>query len=193
VATGVHGISLYQLQVSARNRRFLAGQNALGRDALHEYVLFQCAEQVLLRAGFSKNHFTHFARASDQNLYYRHPTRGEDLLALGPTASGVLGGYYYRHAELDRYLEDRRGQGLEGGMTETPDETRLGPAMIELMSGIACPTTLAAVGAEDLLDRWRAHGLVRSLAPADRLALTANGSWFVRAMMQEVEASSRGL
>jgi len=189
VAVGVHGISLYQLQVSDRNLPFLIGHGVADRDILGEYVLFQCAEQELLRAGFSKNHFTHFARGPDQNLYYRHPTRGEDLLALGPTASGVFDRYYYRHAELDAYLEQRGSKGLEGALRESPAEGRVGPAAIELMSGGVCRATLAAFGTEALLDRWLSCDLVRQTEPPGQFALTASGSWFLKAMLEELEAA----
>ena len=76
VEAGVHGISLYRLNVSPRNRSFLEKCAEFACDARRDYGLFQVAHDYLLQAGFGKNHFDHFARSADGNLYATHAARG---------------------------------------------------------------------------------------------------------------------
>jgi oxygen-independent coproporphyrinogen-3 oxidase len=188
---GLHGVSVYGLQVTHRNRRFLERHGAARRDPLREYLWFQAAEQLLRRRGYRKTHFTHFALPPDSNLYYSHPERGEDLLALGATADGAFGGYHYRHPELQPYLTGTTpaGPALEGGVSETPSERLLHPVATELMAGAVRPETLERLGAAPLLARWREWALVAGDTAAGRLTLTANGSWFVADMLRQAAAS----
>jgi radical SAM protein with 4Fe4S-binding SPASM domain len=192
VESGIHGVSLYQLQRSGRNRRFLERSGRTSSETSREFVLFAGAEQLLLRAGFGKNHFAHFARGADQNLYYRHLCRGEDLLALGPRADGVFGDYHYRHVDLAQYRADVDGSWLEGGIRETAAEMQLRPVMTQLLSGAIVGGALQAIGAEELVDGWLDHGLLRRCAQADAYELTASGSWFVREMMLDIEEAAGG-
>ena len=45
-------------------------------------IIFHIGHRLLTDAGYSKNHFIHFVK-NDDNLYYRHLLRGEDLIAMG--------------------------------------------------------------------------------------------------------------
>ncbi len=187
-ASGVHGVSLYQLQTSPRNRAFLERQAAAARDPLFDYTLFQAADDWLQRQGYRKNHFTHYARPPDQNLYYRHAVRGEDLLALGPSADGVFGAYHYRHPEYDAYVAETSGvrPALEGGVAETREEAAVRPAQILLMAGEMTEHVMNGLHAGELLRRWIAESLVERAAEAGRFFLTGNGSWCVTEMLAEL-------
>lgn len=183
----LHGFSVYEIQATPRNRRFL-DRHAARRDPLRNFLWLLAGEQLLCGRGYRKTHFTHFARPRDTNLYYSHPERQEDLLALGPTADGSFGPYHYRHPELPEYL---RGPVpgppvLQGGVAETSREQRLRPLSTELMSGRVERRTLCSLGAEELLDDWRNWALVAEEPGCDRFALTASGSWFVSAMLDQV-------
>ena len=83
ISAGLDGCSLYHLNASARNRTFISTHAADQRSALTDYLFFQVGEQVLRARGYRKNHFAHFARPRDRNLYYTHVVRNEDLIALG--------------------------------------------------------------------------------------------------------------
>lgn len=191
VAIGVHGFSLYQLQVSNRNRVFLEKHDALNRPPLWDYVAFQTAEQYLKKNNYRKTHFAHYARAEDANLYYTHAARGEDLLALGATADGVLGRYRYRHPEYEAYVLGTRNAtpSLEGGVRETDSEWDLRSAITSLMAGGISVSTLAEVGATKLLRRWIRAAFLEQSDVADRFTLTANGSWFLNEMLAELDAT----
>ena len=189
VETGVHGFSLYQLQTGARNRRFLAAIGALTRPALSDYAMFQAAEQYLRRCGYRKNHFAHFAREGDGNLYYRHAARGEDLLALGPVADGVLESYHYRHCVYQDYMRKplQATPRLEGGVRETREERCIQRAVAHLMAGSISQAMLAEMGAERLLSVWSERGMVEAASEPGWFTLTANGSWFLTALICELE------
>ena len=181
VALGVDGFSLYQLQISDRNRRFLEHQGITAQDARRDYELFQAADQCLTRAGYRKNHFVHYARPRDTNLYYTHLVRGEDLLALGPTADGVFGAYHYRHPELREYVGGP-APALEGGVLENALEQRTRPAVAALMAGSLADGMPA--------ERWLERGLIQR--SADGFSLTASGSWFLGEMLNEAKKEEAG-
>jgi radical SAM protein with 4Fe4S-binding SPASM domain len=187
VTTRIHGVSLYQLNISSRNRRFLEQRLQFTPDMLYNYVLFQAADQFLTCRGYHKNHFTHFAKSEDQNCYYTHAQRGEDLLALGATADGIFGAYHYRHPEYEEYLAGAQAAvlALEGGIRENSLEQCLRPAITALMTGNITRHVLQSVEAEPLLDQWIESVLVKE-EPGDRFILTANGSWLVNEMISEL-------
>ncbi len=185
----VHGLSLYQLNVSNRNRRFLRRSGFNGPNHVLNYLLFQAAEQVLLDAGCEKRFFNHFSRGEDRNLYSLHASRGEDLVALGPAADGVLGDLIYRHYDLDDYLSADL-PALEGGIVRSDRERLVHPWSVALMSGRIRARGLGALPfAEWLLDRWLRHGLLAAIPMTEDYRLTANGSWFISQMIDEVRAA----
>lgn len=188
VAVGTHGFSLYHLQRSNRNRRFLMRHQSRNDQSLHDYILCQVGEQVLSRHGYAKTHFSHFALPEDRNLYYSHSLRGEDLLALGPTADGIFGHYHYRHPTDEAYVQGVRSHRpiLEGGLTQTALERELQPLVTGLMSGTIHSTVLEAAGMTSLLEQWSEELLIESIGAARQLQLTANGSWFISTMLDQV-------
>ena len=175
-ALGVDGFSLYQLQISKRNQRFLERQGITAQDAARDYELFLAADERLVSAGYRKNHFVHYARPRDTNLYYTHLVRGEDLLALGPTADGVFGAYHYRHPEYSEYVGGA-APALEGGVLENALEQRIRPLVAALMAG--------SVTDAMPVERWLERGLIQQRA--DGFSLTATGSWFLGEMLGEVK------
>jgi coproporphyrinogen III oxidase-like Fe-S oxidoreductase len=164
------------LQISKRNQRFLERQGITAQDAARDYELFLAADERLVSAGYRKNHFVHYARPRDTNLYYTHLVRGEDLLALGPTADGVFGAYHYRHPEYSEYVGGA-APALEGGVLENALEQRIRPLVAALMAG--------SVTDAMPVERWLERGLIQQRA--DGFSLTATGSWFLGEMLGEVK------
>ena len=186
---GVHGLSLYRFNPSRRNRGFLR-RHRHAPDAVRDFSLFAAADAALARAGYEKNHFCHYARPEDQNLYYTHARRGEDLLALGASADGVFANLHYRSPELSRaFLDTSRNRPLFQGSV-ADDEGRSPRAAIakHLMTGSVPKELFLGNGLEGLLDRWRGCLLVREKENAGGLlGLTAGGSWHLCAMLEELE------
>jgi coproporphyrinogen III oxidase-like Fe-S oxidoreductase len=189
IAAGVDGFSLYELQISSRNRRWAARHGLLDRDREENYLLAQVAGRYLAVRGYRKTLFNHFAGAHDTNLYFTFPERGEDLLALGTIADGVFGDYHYRHPEYAAY---RRGvgddaPGLAGGLRRTARENRLQPLVTALMAGRVPAPLLEALAGDGLGEAWLASRLLAP-GPGGDYWLTGNGSWFVGNMISELTA-----
>jgi coproporphyrinogen III oxidase-like Fe-S oxidoreductase len=201
-AASVDGFSLYELQLSSRNRKF-AEEHGLGeRPRLANYFLAQAASRLLAALGYRKTLFNHFAREKDTNLYFTFPERGEDCLALGTIADGVFGDYHYRHPEYAAYC---RGVGeafpaLQGGLRRNDLENRLHPLEVAILSGSISPElffeSLGRGCSEKLFRHWRESALVEDdtqaegVATTSKLRLTANGSWFTGTMMAQLSAQS---
>lgn len=185
-ALGVHGFSLYCLQFTQRNRALAKRVGTAERDPLKAYTLFQAGAHYLTKNGYLKNHFTHFAREQDQNLYYRHALRGEDLLSLGPIADGRFGSYVYRHPEYRKYT-NLPSPALQGGMFESPSERKTWEAKVALMSGSITYAQIQKLGAEPLLELWLAGDLLEECQTTGFFELTANGSWFISSMIKQID------
>jgi coproporphyrinogen III oxidase-like Fe-S oxidoreductase len=186
---GIHGFSLYRFQRTQRNRSFWIQDANPPGDRLFEYVLFQCAEQLLTSAGYRKNHFAHFARSEDTDLYYRHAQRGEDLLALGPTADGVFDYYRYRHPRLEGYLAGANSDWpvLEGGLWENDVERRMRLPSAALMAAEINDRLLNQLKGTGLIENWQRAGFLRMDSGLGRQVLTGNGSWFINEMLNQLQ------
>lgn len=189
---GVDGFSLYELQLSSRNRKFAQRHGLADRSRLVSYFLLQAVSRQLAGLGYRKTLFNHFARERDTNLYFTFPERGEDCLALGTIADGVFGDYHYRHPEYKPYCRrvSDTFPGLQGGLRRNALESRVRPLEIALLSASISPGLFADVlgreRAEPMLRRWREAALVEDVPLSGNLRLTGNGSWFVSQMMAEL-------
>jgi coproporphyrinogen III oxidase-like Fe-S oxidoreductase len=189
---GVDGFSMYPLQISSRNRGILQEYGSQGKSLLNEFLMLQAIEQELYRLGYRKTLFNHYARLKDTNLYFTFPERGEDCLALGTIADGVMGSYHFRHPEYGAYLKEveEKFPGLQGGLRRTRREENVQPLEVMILSGklkkeifdqkigVHCSTVL--------FQEWLETGLISS-ADGHEFGLTASGSWFAGEMMKKLE------
>jgi coproporphyrinogen III oxidase-like Fe-S oxidoreductase/sulfatase maturation enzyme AslB (radical SAM superfamily) len=191
---GIHGISLYRLNRSSRNRSFLKRFDGWKPDALNDYIFLQAADQLLARSGFFKNHYTHYARGPNGNLYANHLCRGEDLLALGATADGIFADYLYRHVSYAAYVKTATHAlpALAGGLRETARQRRIRTLTAMLMSGKIHTPAYQMNGVAGLIGTWQDHGLVIPGKRKEELDLTANGAWFIYQMIEEIEQRMTG-
>jgi coproporphyrinogen III oxidase-like Fe-S oxidoreductase len=193
-AVGIEGFSVYELQLSNRNRSFAERSELMERPRLFNYLLMQAAFRELARLGYAPTLFNHFARGRDTDLYFTFPERGEDCLALGTIADGVFGDYHYRHPEYSAYARALNdvSPGLQGGLRRSELENRLFPLETALLSGSIQAALFAKVlgvpEADRLFHRWRESALIADTSDHAHMRLTANGSWFAGAMMAELPA-----
>jgi coproporphyrinogen III oxidase-like Fe-S oxidoreductase len=191
-AVGVDGFSLYELQLSSRNRKFAEQHGLVSQKRLANYFLLQAASRLLASLGYRKTLFNHFAREKDANLYFTFPERGEDCLALGAIADGVFGDYHYRHPEYAAYCRgiSEAFLALQGGLRRSDLENRLYPLEVALLSATISPELVADVlgrdHSESLLRCWRESALVEDDIRPGCLRLTSNGSWFTGLMMAQL-------
>ena len=193
-AVGVDGFSIYELQLSSRNRRFSERHDLAAQNPLNGYLLFQAISRRLTSLGYRKNMFNHFARNGDSNLYFTFPERNEDCLAMGTIADGVFGDYHYRHPDYKRYCRDvsETFPGLQGGLRRTNAENRIRPLEVSLLSGNLSKRLFSDIlgekAANGLLFQWHQSALVEESVEKDLLQLTANGSWVIGRMMEQLAA-----
>lgn len=188
---GVDGFSLYELQLSSRNRKFARQHALIDRDRSVNYFLLQAASRLLTSLGYRKTMFNHFARKRDTNRYFTFPERGEDCLALGTIADGVFGDYHYRHPEYAAYYRgiNKAFPALHGGLRKNCLENQLHLLEVSLLSGSINSKLFRNVLGEsrsnELFRCWRESALIEDDIQHGYLRLTANGSWFTGNMMAQ--------
>ena len=188
IANNLHGVSVYQLNFSKRNAWFFKKRFPhFRRDPYYEYMLFQIIDQMLTNSGYRKNHFAHYAKTEDKNLYFLHRKRDEDLVALGPTADGIIGSYHYRHTGYASYVTDASAAipFMQGGVNENKKEMKYKQVITALMCGQTTAGLIEKVGLEYALRKWMAAGMLAE-SDSGKLTLTANGSWMINAMIDDV-------
>ncbi|MDR2801245.1 MAG: radical SAM protein [Desulfovibrio sp.] len=186
---GIHGISLYRFNQSHRNRGFMRRYNH-SPDIVKDFAMFAAADSKLTRAGYDKNHFCHYARPQDRNLYYNHARRGEDLLAIGASADGVFADLHYRCPQLSKkFLEVARNYPLfQGSIVESKENFVRSTITKHLMTGSIHKNLLCAEGLNGIIERWLDCMLIRDKKDdSDMFELTGSGSWHLCAMLEELE------
>ncbi len=182
----IDGFSLYRLNCTTGNFPALKrlGYKPNGQS-LSDYLYFQVGHQFLLRSGYKKNHFVHFATERNKSLYSNHSLRQENLVALGPTADGVIGEFRYRHPKLIPYTHSTIGKPVfEGGLFDPLLDNRTRPAISGLMASRIDPAAFEALDKKQLIGKWQNHGLLKKYAE-NEYHLTGNGSWLIDQMLGE--------
>lgn len=189
-ALNIPGVSMYRFNFSRRNKWFAEMCDNFQQDALYDYALLQVAEQILSRFNYAKQYFNHYARAEDRNLYFTYPQRGEDLLAVGPTADGVFGDYMYRHPGYGAYMKnagDRQNPvSLQGGAYKPDWEQSAKNFLTGLNTGRISRKVIEDCGLDYLMKRWIECELLSENPHDGNLILTANGTWLINEMILDV-------
>ncbi len=155
--------------------RFGAGAGDEGTDV----AMFSLAEEMLLPAGYRHYEISNYARGDDcRSLHNLACWRGEDYYALGPGASGSVGGWRYRNVEdTPAYIEAlvQRGQ-LPPAVEEypTPEQRRTELLGLALRTDEGLPAALLRPQAAAFLAMLREEGLAVQ-GEGGRLFLTAAG------------------
>jgi coproporphyrinogen III oxidase-like Fe-S oxidoreductase len=189
-SVGVNGFSLYELQLSSRNKRFAQQHGLDRRDRRHNYLLSLAAARILVKLGYRKTLFNHYADDRDTNLYFTFPARGEDCLALGAVADGSFGDYHYRHPEYAAYRRTvaKSFPGLQGGLRRNKVENHLQPLTIALLAGSIHPSLFVDAVSQALRQDWERSRLLVEDPGTGNLCLTGSGSWFVGNMISDLLA-----
>jgi coproporphyrinogen III oxidase-like Fe-S oxidoreductase len=144
--------------------------------------------------GLMPIHLGQFARSQADNLYYTHPARGEDCVAIGPYAHGSAATLSYGNRLLPGYYEAIRAGDtpIAMGVDYRAAEAVVCALERELLTHRASQAALAGVrdaypGEFDrILDSWLATDLLRPAGDGMGFSLTVSGSWFVGNMISEV-------
>jgi len=194
IATGINGISLYELIIRQQNYRWSNRYNLTRRSHLLNYFFLQTGAFILESNGFHKNFYNHWSDTQDKNVYFTFPMRDEDCLAIGASADGCFGDYHYRHPLYMDYLLFNHSAlpGLEGGMRKNELERRLHHFETAIFSGYISLDMMKkldnfSIGNSSLTQRWIKHEMIK-FASDGGAYLMANGTWFAGNMINELKS-----
>jgi oxygen-independent coproporphyrinogen-3 oxidase len=149
---------------------------------------------MLHERGLKPVHSGQFGRSDLDNLYYTHPARQEDCVALGPYAHGSCGDLIYQNRLVPDYyasLESGRPP-IAGGMVFAPELRLARHLERELLGHRIDAATLARAGRRyglpfrALVANWQEAGWIEQTDSAP--SLTADGSWYVGNMVAKLRA-----
>ncbi len=188
--SGVDGFSVYELQVSPHNRKWVEKYGLHTLPRLLNYFYLQAGGHYLAALGYRKSLFNHYARERDTNLYFTFPERSEDCLAMGTIADGVFGDYHYRHPAYPAYCRgvSESFPGLQGGLRRNMIENHLHWLTTGLLAGHIDPRLLHTVIHPALFQQWLDARLLAEDRASGQFLLTGNGSWFAGNMITQMLA-----
>jgi oxygen-independent coproporphyrinogen-3 oxidase len=165
-------------------------------SAARTYTLWRTVWKFMEEVGLIPIHVGQFARSQTDNLYYTHPARGEDCVAIGPYAHGSAEEVSYGNRLLPEYYEAVRAgvSPIAMGVDHSTGEQALCTLERELLTHRISQSALGKVSDlylnrfESILDSWFANGLIREADREAGFALTVSGSWFVGNMILEARA-----
>ncbi|HEU4882339.1 MAG TPA: radical SAM protein [Longimicrobium sp.] len=170
-----------------------AGEKAGGGRG-RNYASWCLLWERMKRRGLRPIHLGQFGRSDRDNLYFTHPARGEDCVAIGPYAHGSARNLVYANALTPDYyaaLRARRspvtfGVALEGAPRRIRDLER------ELVAHRVTPRSVERVcegygePAQRLVGRWVGDGLLVPGGEPGNLEPSREGSWFLGNMVGEL-------
>lgn len=191
---GVHGFSLYELQIPKNNPHGLNRMPDFKKDRTLNYLMFQAGKSKLESQGYEQSYFVHFSLPPDKNLYCLYPVRGEDCLAFGTISDGIVGNWVFINSHYDEYMKSVTkdqsgiGQGFllnEKERTLRALETELlttavSGEMVKKMKGFFYPSF------GELFDCWVSADFVRKDASKNQYRLTGKGCWCLGNMFNEL-------
>ena len=170
--------------------KFSAEQQQAAADRNRE--LWRVVWDFMGERGLRPIHLGQFGESQADNLYFTHPARGEDCVAIGPYAHGSAGRLYYQNRLLPDYYEAVASPIASAVLYDDAVQT-IRDLERDLLAHRVSRATVEAVSAAwhdgfpAIFERWIAHGL---LTPSDGgYTPTVDGSWFVGNMIFE----TRGL
>lgn len=144
------------------------------------------------RVGLLPIHLGQFANSQEDNLYYTHPARGEDCIAIGPYAHGSVGRMYYSNQLLpDYYAAIQAGASpIDRAVLYDDRAETLRDLERELLAHRVRQPTLDRVASNypaftQILTFWQARQLLLQSEDRSAWAITQEGSWFIGNMIAQ--------
>ena len=197
---GVRMFSICELR--ERGRAAFVATNDDCERARRNYALWRVVWNFMEEVGLIPIHVGQFARTQADNLYFTHPARGEDCVAIGPYAHGSAEEVSYGNRLLPDYYE-----AIQAGVTPIAmgvDYRAREQVVCALERDLLTHRVSQAVlnnvldaysnRFESILDSWSTNDLIREANGKAGFTLTVSGSWFVGNMILEARAmaESRG-
>lgn len=145
-------------------------------------------------------HLGQFGRSQDDNLYFTHPARGEDCVAIGPYAHGSCGPVCYANELLPEYYEAVSDDAfpVAFGVLYDAQLEKVRALESELLAHRVRHATLDAVAAlpadalASTFQAWIRSGLLMPEGE-EVFALSRDGSWLVGNMIAQVRRIVEGV
>ncbi|MCG8454807.1 MAG: radical SAM protein [Holophagales bacterium] len=188
-AAGVRMFSICELR-ERRPAAFAASRRDPDR-ARRNFDLWRTAWDFMADVELIPIHGGQFARSQKDNLYFTHPARREDCVAIGPYAHGSADRISYGNHLLREYYRAVRSASppMAMGVDYGAGEQVVCDLERELLAHHISDSVLGEVLGTyrdhfaALLDSWLTDGLLCEGAGGCGLDLTASGSWFVGNMV----------
>ena len=191
---GMHGFSLYELQIPKNNPLGVNKMQDFVRDRPINYAMFCEGKKRLEESGYEQNFFVHFSRPPDKNLYCTYPSRNEECIALGTIADGKAGPWFFTNAPFDEYTRHlSNGQTPIGnGHRMSGEETMVQKIEIGLLGTMLHTSVLSSITHNlrqefsELSSHWESAGLVEKTDDGQALRVTGKGCWFMGNMIEQL-------
>ncbi len=180
---GVRMFSLCELRHRS-NRQYAQCHT---KDRLEQnYQFWQVIWAFMSERDLKPIHIGQFGRDYEDNLYYTHPARQEDCMAIGPYAHGSCGDLYYSNKLLPEYdKSDVAIDGLIQHAVQYPDSIQMIRHLeSELLAHHVSKKILSVVkdyyGADfsTILTGWLKQGYLLQVSDHE-YTLSCDGSWYV--------------
>lgn len=157
------------------------------------FRLWKIVWNFMARCGLKPIHLGQFASTQADNLYYTHPARGEDCVALGPYAHGSAGRLYYSNKLSPAYYQAIRtgASAIDRAVWYGDELEPLRALERELLAHQVNQRTIdtalkrySLLG--DILAFWQDRRLLHREAHSATWGITLEGSWFVGNMIEQI-------
>lgn len=173
-------------------------RQALSRQAFDEWLSFW---NLMHELDLQPIHQGQFGRSQADNLYFTHPARDEDCVAIGPYANGSAAEVSYANLLLPEYLSAIRSgrPPLAQARAYDPQFQLIVRVERELLAHKLSAATAAAASAalgwfQPCLEQWLDLGWLHACEASAASVLTATGSWYVGNMIMHMrDQATRGV
>ncbi len=157
-----------------------------------DYQFWTLIWRFMAKVGLLPIHSGQFAPSPENNLYYTHPARGEECIAIGPYAHGSAGQLYYSNKLLPGYYAAIR-DGISPIAKAVLYDNRLEAIRHlewELLAHHIRQPTLENVAFfhptfAEILAFWQNRELLVRTGDASAWTVSCEGSWFVGNMIAQ--------
>ncbi|MBI4473384.1 MAG: radical SAM protein [Acidobacteria bacterium] len=187
------GIRMFSICALRERSRIEPSPSQIAEQEKNNYACWKTIWRFMQDHDLRPIHIGQFARSYEDNLYFTHPARREDCIAIGPYAHGSCGGFYYSNKLLPDYYH-ALGAGLSPiglGVVYDDDVEVLRGLERELLAHRIRPETVGNVVTvygsrfEEIWNSWIENGLIRESSSDRAYVPSMDGSWYIGNMVRQ--------
>jgi oxygen-independent coproporphyrinogen-3 oxidase len=190
-ASGIRMFSICELRL-VRHKDLQSSQHQ--EQSQRNYQYWKQIWEFMESADLIPIHLGQFADSQESNLYFTHPARGENCVAIGPYAHGSAGRLYYSNKLLPAYYEAiKMGESpIETAVLYDDQEEIILNLEREMLAHRVTHKTIETVlfaypeRFADILDFWQNHELMLPAENGLSWSITREGSWYIGNMITQI-------